>query len=89
MRVGLHIDWTLLHSCTCVSLVAELLCALDHSSNLKTVVCVCVEGEGCVWWLCGVGVGGVEDLYCAKYNLQLESMAGAANLPLGNASVLR
>ena len=31
--VGLHIDLTLLHSCTFVSLVTELSCALDHSSN--------------------------------------------------------
>ena len=31
--VGMHTDLTLLHSCTCVSLVAELLCALDHHSN--------------------------------------------------------
>ena len=26
-------DSTLLHSCTCVSFVTELLCAHDHSSN--------------------------------------------------------
>ena len=32
--VGTHIDLTLLHSCTFVSLVTELLCALDHSSNV-------------------------------------------------------
>ena len=31
--VGLHIDLALLHSCTFVSLVTELSCALDHSSN--------------------------------------------------------
>ena len=31
--VELHIDLTLLHSCTFVSCVTELLCALDHSSN--------------------------------------------------------
>ena len=29
----MHVDLTLLHSCTFVSLVTELLCALDHSSN--------------------------------------------------------
>mmetsp|Transcript_19164 Transcript_19164/g.51226 ORF Transcript_19164/g.51226 Transcript_19164/m.51226 type:complete len:102 (-) Transcript_19164:54-359(-) len=31
--VGTHIDLTLLHSCTFVSLVTEWLCALDHSSS--------------------------------------------------------
>ena len=31
--VGMHIDLTLLHSCTFVSFVTELLCALDHSFN--------------------------------------------------------
>ena len=31
--VGMNVDMTLLHSCTFVSLVTELLCALDHSSN--------------------------------------------------------
>ena len=31
--VGMHMDLTLLHSCTCVSFVTELLCAHDHSSN--------------------------------------------------------
>ena len=31
--VGTHVDLTLLHSCTFISLVTELLCALDHSSN--------------------------------------------------------
>ena len=31
--VRVHIDLTLLHSCKFVSLVTELLCALDHSSN--------------------------------------------------------
>ena len=30
---GTHIDLTQLHSCTFVSLVTELLCALDHFSN--------------------------------------------------------
>ena len=29
----MHMDLTLLHSCTFVSHVTELLCALDHSSN--------------------------------------------------------
>ena len=31
--VGMHVDLTLLHSCTFVSLVTEWLSALDHSSN--------------------------------------------------------
>ena len=31
--VGMHIDFTVIHSCTVVSVVTELLCALDHSSN--------------------------------------------------------
>ena len=31
--VGMHIDLTLSHSCTSVSLVTELLCVLDNSSN--------------------------------------------------------
>ena len=35
--VRMHIDLTLLHSCTFVSLVTELLCALDHSSKSKTI----------------------------------------------------
>ena len=51
----MHVDLTLLHSCACVSLVTELLCALDHSSNAFALaqvapqdklpfdtVCVCV-----------------------------------------------
>ena len=29
----MHVDLTLLHSCTFVSLDTELLCAIDHSSN--------------------------------------------------------
>ena len=29
----MHMDLTLLHSCTIVSFVTELLCALNHSSN--------------------------------------------------------
>ena len=29
----LHVDWTLLHSCTFLSLVIQLLCALDHPSD--------------------------------------------------------
>ena len=33
LSVGLYVDLTLLHSCTFLSLVTELLCALDHSSN--------------------------------------------------------
>ena len=31
--VGTYMDLTRSHSCTFVSLVTELLCALDHSSN--------------------------------------------------------
>ena len=31
--VGLHVDLTLLHSCTFLSFVTELVCALDHSSK--------------------------------------------------------
>ena len=31
--VGMHIDLTLLHSCTFVSFVTELLCGLHHSFN--------------------------------------------------------
>ena len=32
-NVGMHVDLTLLHSCTIMSFVTELVCALDHSSN--------------------------------------------------------
>ena len=31
--VGMHVDLTLLHSCTFVSFVRELLCAFDHFSS--------------------------------------------------------
>ena len=31
--VRMHTDRSLLQSCTCVSLVTDLLCALDHTSN--------------------------------------------------------
>ena len=37
----MHVDLTLLHSCTSVSLVTELLCALDHSSN----ACALAQGS--------------------------------------------
>ena len=48
----MHIDLKLLHSCTCVSLVTELLCAHDHSSNAFALAqgchkqsCICHGSE--------------------------------------------
>ena len=43
--VGMHIDLTLLHSCTCVSLATELFCALDHSSNAFVLAQVALQKQ--------------------------------------------
>ena len=37
VSVGMHIDLTLLHSCTFVSFVTELWCFLHHSSNVAAL----------------------------------------------------
>ena len=43
----MHIDLTLLHSCTCLSLVTELLCAFDHSSNAFALAQGCTR-QSCI-----------------------------------------
>ena len=43
--VRLHVDLTLLLSCTFLSLVTELLCALDHSSNALALAQGCHKTE--------------------------------------------
>ena len=45
VSVRLHKDLTLLHSCTILSLVTELLCALDHSSNAFALAQGCNKTE--------------------------------------------
>ena len=42
--VGLHADWTLLHSCTSL-FVTALVCALDHSSNASALAQDCHKIE--------------------------------------------
>ena len=49
--VGLHKDLTLLPSCTCVSLVTELWCALDHSSKAFALAQGCHNTELHLSWL--------------------------------------
>ena len=51
LSVGRHVDWTLLHSCTCVSLVTELLRALDHSPTAFALAQGCHKIElHLSWW---------------------------------------
>ena len=45
VHVGIHIHLTLVHSCTCVSLVTELLCALDHSSSAFALAQVALQNK--------------------------------------------
>ena len=48
--VRLLMDLTLLHSCTFLSLVTELLCALDHSSNAFALAQGCHKTELHLSW---------------------------------------
>ena len=50
VSVRLHVGLTLLHPCTLVSFVTELLCALDHSSNAFALAQDCHEIELHVSW---------------------------------------
>ena len=48
--VGLYIDLTPLHSCMFVSLVTELLCALNHSSDAFALAQGCHKKELHLSW---------------------------------------
>ena len=43
--VELHVDLSLLHSCTFFSFVTELVCALNHSSNAFALAQDCHKTE--------------------------------------------
>ena len=54
--VGMHMDFTLLHSCTCVSFVTELLCAHDEHFESWT------EVPEVVAWRLGQTCRGADDV---------------------------